>query len=206
MKPNLFSALFVSKLGTNEPFWVEVKMMKSTKSALLAASALALMLTAANAQEYGPGSYDDGYNAPPPPSEYGPGPYGNDDYGPPPPADYGEGYGAPENAPENMPENVIVIAPPYQTDHSSLAPTEITKLSMNVAYDDLDLRSASGAHELRARVRDAAHDVCDRLAGRFPHALYDTTSCYKQALHGGLNRADTAIHEARNYAYYDDRE
>jgi hypothetical protein len=126
MKPNLFSALFVSKLGTNEPFWVEVKMMKSTKSALLAASALALMLTAANAQEYGPGSYDDGYNAPPPPSEYGPGPYGNDDYGPPPPADYGEGYGAPENAPENMPENVIVIAPPYQTDHSSLAPTEIS--------------------------------------------------------------------------------
>jgi UrcA family protein len=181
-------------------------MMKSTKSALLAASALALMLTAANAQEYGPGSYDDGYNAPPPPSDYGPGPYGNDDYGPPP-ADYGpppaydDGYGPP---PENVTENVIVIAPPYQTDHSSLAPTEITKLSMNVAYDDLDLRSAAGAHELRARVRDAAHDVCDRLVARFPHALYDTTSCYKQALHGGLNRADTAIHEARNYAYYDD--
>jgi len=170
-------------------------MMKTTKSALLAASALALMLTAANAQEYGPGPYDDGSYAPPPTSDYGPGPYGNDDYGPPP--GYDDGYGAP-------PENVIVIAPPYQTDHSSLAPTEITKLSMNVAYDDLDLRSAAGAHELRARVRDAAHDVCDRLVARFPHALYDTTSCYKQALHGGLNRADTAIHEARNYAYYDD--
>jgi UrcA family protein len=181
-------------------------MRKTTKSALLAASALALMLTAANAQEYGPGPYDDGSYAPPPTSDYGPGPYGNDDYGPPP-ADYGpppaydDGYGAP---PENVTENVIVIAPPYQTDHSSLAPTEITKLSMNVAYDDLDLRSAAGAHELRARVRDAAHDVCDRLVARFPHALYDTTSCYKQALHGGLNRADTAIHEARNYAYYDD--
>ena len=97
-------------------------MMKTTKSALLAASALALMLTAANAQEYGPGPYDDGSYAPPPTSDYGPGPYGNDDYGPPP-ADYGpppgydDGYGAP-------PENVIVIAPPYQTDHSSLAPTE----------------------------------------------------------------------------------
>jgi UrcA family protein len=182
-------------------------MMKSTKSTLLAASALALMLTAANAQEYGPGSYDDGYNAPPPPSNYGPGPYGSDDYGPPPadygsPPEYGDGYGAPEN----VTENVIVIAPPYRTDHSSLAPTEITKLSMNVAYDDLDLRNAAGAHELRARVRDTAHDVCDRLVARFPHALYDTTSCYKQALHGGMNRADTAIHEARNYAYYDERE
>jgi UrcA family protein len=184
-------------------------MMKFTKSALLAASALALMLTAANAQEYGPGPNDDGYNAPPPPSDYGPGPYGNDDYGPPPaysdsygpPPAYDDGYGAP---PENVTENVIVIAPPYRTDHSSLAPTEITKLSMNVAYDDLDLRSAAGASELRARVRDAAHDVCGRLVARFPHALYDTTSCYKQALHGGLNRADTAIHEARNYAYYDD--
>ena len=184
--------------------------MKTTKSALLAASALALMLTAANAQEYGPGPYDNGYNAPPPPSDYGPGPYGNEDYGPPP-ADYGpppSDYGPPpaydDGYAANVPENVIVIAPHVQTDHSSLAPTEITKLSMNVAYDDLDLRSAAGAHELRARIRDAAHDVCGRLIARFPHALSNTTSCYKQALYGGMNRADTAIREARNYAYYDD--
>ena len=178
--------------------------MKTTKSALFAASALALMLTAANAQEYGPGPYDDGYNAPPPPSDYGPGPYGNDNYGPPPPADYGPPPAYDNSYAANVPENVIVIAPHVQTDHSSLAPTEITKLSMNVAYDDLDLRTAGGAHELRARIRDAAHDVCGRLIARFPHALYDTTSCYKQALYGGLNRADTAIREARNYAYYDD--
>jgi UrcA family protein len=176
-------------------FWVEAIKMNISKTVLLAAGALGLMLTAASAQEYGPG--DDGYSAPPPPSDYGPGPSDNNDYGPPPPPAYDNGYAGP-------PENVIVIAPPRQTDHSSLAPTQITRLSMNVAYDDLDLRSAQGAHELRARIRDAARDVCDRLVARFPHALYDTTSCYRQALDGGMNRADTAIHVARNYAYYGD--
>jgi UrcA family protein len=165
-------------------------MVNMTKSALLAAGAFGLLLTAASAQEYGSGSYDQGYNAPPPPPDYGPGP--SDNYGPPPPA-YDQG---------GPPENVIVIAPPRtQTDHSSLAPTEITRLSLHVRYDDLDLRTAEGAHELRARVRDAAYDVCGRLVARFPHALPSTPSCFKQALAGGMNRADTAIHEARDYAY-----
>jgi UrcA family protein len=166
-------------------------MMNIVKTTLAATGALGLMLTAASAQEYGSGP---GYDAPPPPPDYGPaGPYDNNS-GPPPPDAYGP-----------APENVIVIAPP-RTDRSSLAPTEITRLSTNVAYSDLDLRTYAGAHELRARVRDAARDVCGQLVARFPHALYDTTSCYKQALYGGLNRADTAISNARHYAYYEGRE
>jgi UrcA family protein len=179
--------------------WVEsTTMINIAKSALIAAGALGLMLTAASAQEYG----GPGYDAPPPPPDYGSaGPY-DDNSGPPPPDAYGpppsDAYGPP-------PESVIVIAPP-RADRSSLAPTEITRLSTNVAYSDLDLRTYAGAHELRARVRDAARDVCGQLVARFPHALYDTTSCYKQALYSGLNRADTAIGNARHYAYYEGRE
>jgi UrcA family protein len=161
-------------------------MVKIATSALLAAGALGLMLTAAPAQEYGSGP---GYNAPPPPPpDYGP---GDDNYGPPPPTD---AYGPP-------PESVIVISP--RTDRSSLAPVELTRLSTNVAYGDLDLRTPAGASELRARVYSAARAVCDNLVARFPHALYDTTSCYQQALGGGMNRADMAISNARHYASYE---
>jgi UrcA family protein len=175
--------------------------MTNTKLTLLAAAAFGLMVGAASAQDY-PGAYD---NAPPPPPPgYGPddnaGPPPPDAYGPPPPDAYGPppsdaAYGPP-------PETVIVIAPP-RVDHSSLAPTEITKLSMNVAYSDLDLRTDAGAYELHRRVRAAAREVCDELITRFPHALAENRSCYKRALDTAMNHVDTAIYQQRNYAYYD---
>jgi len=160
-------------------------MMNTAKSGLLAAGALGLVLGAASAQENGPGPDDSGYGAPPPAQDYVP-----------PPAYYGAG-----------PENVIIIGPPRRRiDHSSLAPTEITKLSRNVAYGDLDLRTVGGALQLRGRIREAARDICGRLEARFPHALYDTSSCYEQAVQGGMNRADMAIFDARNYTEVTDRE
>jgi UrcA family protein len=158
-------------------------MMKIATSALLAAG---LMLTAASAQEYGSGP---GYDTPPPPPpDYGP---SDDNYGPPPP----EAYGPPS-------ENVIVALPPYRTLNGEI-PAEATHLSVAVSYHDLDLRSEQGAYELRVRVRDAAHDVCDRLTARFRYALTTTERCYRDAASGGLNRANVAISNARHYAYYE---
>jgi UrcA family protein len=168
-------------------------MMNITKSALLAAGALGLLLTGSSAQENGPGPYDNGDRGQPP-SDYGPGP--SDDYGPPPPA-YDENYaGAP-------PENVIVIAPRYSRLPNGLIPDEATRASLAVSYSDLDLRTARGAHELRARVRGAAQSVCEELEARFRSALTTMDSCYRDAAAGALTRADRAISDARHYAYYE---
>ena len=106
------------------------------------------------------------------------------------------------NAPD---EQIEVIAPHYNYERTPLnAPPGTLKLSQNVSYSDLDLRSRSGAHELRLRVRDAAQDVCTELAEQYPVKQQPGTSCYKTALEDGMRRADIAIRDSRdrrNYAY-----
>ncbi len=115
-----------------------------------------------------------------------------------PAQDYGPG---PYDGPPS--ENVIVRAPPYiPRNLNGTIPEDATHLSLAVSYSDLDLRSARDAHELRIRIREAARDVCDRLAERIPYALTTTAECYRDAAAGGLNRADTAIHAARDETYY----
>jgi UrcA family protein len=103
------------------------------------------------------------------------------------------------------PEEVIVIAPDYYGHRpypsSPTRASEPTTLSLPVSYSDLDLTTRGGAMELRERVRDAAHDICGELASRYPIKMAVSESCYKKAVESGLNRADTAIHEAR----YEDR-
>ena len=50
-------------------------------------------------------------------------------------------------------ETVTVTAPRLPTpDHSSMAPTSYTHLSVWVSYHDLDLRTRAGALELKARI------------------------------------------------------
>lgn len=99
------------------------------------------------------------------------------------------------------PETVEVIAPRIVHDNSALAPTSYTNLSTVVRYDDLDLRTRAGAGELRARIRDAAHDVCEELKYRYPHQLAGDPPCYKTAVDKAMARADTAIGSARSYTY-----
>jgi UrcA family protein len=96
-------------------------------------------------------------------------------------------------------ETIEVIAPRIPTDHSSLAPTSATNLSIAVRYDDLDLTTGGGARELRSRVRDAARDVCETLEARFPIAAVPQKPCYRTAVEAGIARADNAISDARNY-------
>jgi UrcA family protein len=115
------------------------------------------------------------------------------DYGP---YDEGPGYGPSEN--------VIVIGPRYRPHWPpTLDPARPlpTKLSEQVRYDDLDLTTRGGAHELRARIRDAASDVCGRLADRYFYKMSTSPSCYRKAVETGMNRASEAIYEARYYGY-----
>ena len=112
---------------------------------------------------------------------------------------------------QNSPnEEVIVVAPdyyghrPYPSNQLG-RPPEQTSLSLPVSYNDLDLTTREGAHELRARVRDAAHDICSELASRYPIRMANSAPCYEKAVESGMNRAESAIHEARydrvDYAY-----
>jgi len=108
----------------------------------------------------------------------------------------GPGY---QNGP---PEEVIVIAPDYYGHRpypsSPTSRSEPTTLSLAVNYSDLDLTTRDGAHQLRERVRGAAQDICGELAARYPIRMAVSEPCLKKAVESGLNRANSAIHEARS--------
>ena len=100
------------------------------------------------------------------------------------------------------PEQVIVLAPDYYAHHAYPSnqlgrPPEQTTLSLPVSFSDLDLTTYDGAHALRERVRDAAHDICGELSSRYPIRMAVSEPCYKKAVESGLNRANSAIREAR---------
>ena len=115
-----------------------------------------------------------------------------------------QGY-SDESVYQNGPnEEVIVTGPdyyyhaPYPSNQLG-RPPEQTTLSLPVSYSDLDLTTREGAHELRARVRDAAHDICAELASRYPIRMANSAPCYEKAVESGMNRAENAIHEVRYY-------
>jgi len=96
-----------------------------------------------------------------------------------------------------------VTAPRFHSDTQKLnGPLEKVSLSSSVRYDDLNLRSRSGARELRARIRDAAGQTCAQLADAYPVREAIGTSCYKTALENGLVRANEVIADARLDARY----
>ena len=119
------------------------------------------------------------------------------------------GYGPPPGAYAEPPETVIVTAPPvprFREEGSGPRlvnlPPEKVSLSTRVRFDDLDLVSWSGARELRARVREAAHRVCGELRDAYPLRQLQGTRCYRDAVENGLVRADEAITTARQNAWY----
>ena len=110
-------------------------------------------------------------------------------YGPPP--GYQGGQGSPD-------ENVYVTAPRFRGEQTPLnAPPGKVSLSTAVRYDDIDLRTRQGAHELRLRVNEAAKDMCARLYDAYPFYQANGTSCYKTAREDALLHANEAIGDAR---------
>lgn len=101
-------------------------------------------------------------------------------------------------------ETIIVTAPRFHVEGNRTineVPEKVS-LSVQVRYDDLDLRSGRDAHTLRERVRDAAEDVCKQLADAYPFHRLPGTRCYREALQSGLIHANEAIHDAREGGYY----
>jgi len=153
-------------------------MLKTTRFALASVAALgfALLGVAASAQDYD-GDYDRG----------APGTYEQA-----PPGGYYSG------APN---ESVTIYAPRYHEERSTIgAPIENVSLSQPVSFEDLDLRTAWGAHELHERVRASAYHLCHRLEVMYPVAADNNPPCYRNALYDADYQVDSAIAYARGYA------
>lgn len=115
-------------------------------------------------------------------------------------------YGRYDNGAYSPDESIQVIAPRFNTgaDGQRLnGPLEKISLSAHVPYDDLNLRTRSGARELKMRVRDAAQTTCTRVAEAYPVQQAFGTNCYKTALQNGELRANAAIRDARDRRYQD---
>lgn len=96
-------------------------------------------------------------------------------------------------------ERVEVTAPPYHhaTRSTIGAPIRDVSLSQPVRFNDLNLRSAWGARELRHRVRYTARKLCNQLDRRYPISTSDSPPCYRTALRNAMYQANTAIRDAR---------
>ena len=96
-------------------------------------------------------------------------------------------------------EQVIVVAPDISEERSNaFGHLDKVSMSLRVPFDDLDLTTHDGAHALRDRVREAARDVCQKLADEYPFKQQPgATKCYEGALKTAMVRADAAIHDAR---------
>jgi len=116
--------------------------------------------------------------------------------------------GPPDAAPveyQNGPnEEVVITAPRYHVRRSAIgAPIEDVAMSREVRFDDLDLRTHRGARILKARIRETARALCDRMDVRYPIATEDSPPCYETAVKTALYEADDAIADARGYARAD---
>ncbi|HEY1710393.1 MAG TPA: UrcA family protein [Rhizomicrobium sp.] len=115
--------------------------------------------------------------------------------------DYGYGYR--QAAYESRPESVTVYAPHFRAETSRpLETPDKILLSQKIDMDDLDLRTRRGARELRHRVRETAHAVCEQLYAAYPHPELPGTHCYRDTVRTAMIRADHAIQNARYDAWH----
>jgi UrcA family protein len=101
-------------------------------------------------------------------------------------------------------EQVYVYGPRRPRERSEIgAPIEDVAISRPVRFDDLDLRTAWGADELRERILYTARNLCRQLDSVYPSSFYPATSdsppCYKTAVEDAMAQADEAIGNARGY-------
>ena len=101
-------------------------------------------------------------------------------------------------------ESVEVIAQRFHADSAPLnGPMEKISYSERVRYDDLNLLTRRGVHELRWRIWDTAQNVCVRLAEAFPVYVSTTEkSCVRRAYEDAMVKAYGAISDKRTSAAY----
>ena len=94
------------------------------------------------------------------------------------------------------PESIIVLAPRIDRNGFN-APSKIS-VRQEISFADLDLRTATGADQLRIRVHAAARGMCDQLLGAYPAAQLAGTDCYASTDRDAMVRAEAAINQARS--------
>ncbi len=162
----------------------------------IAAAGLSLALSGTPAQaQYAddpPYAYDHsapapGYYPPPPVQTYAP--PADDGYGPPPPAYAGPPPGYADAEPSVG--EVIIVAPRRysERDPATGAPIERVATSRRVRYDDLDLTTDYGVHELHHRVERAAQDACDSLDRHYQTLDSGDQECVVRAVRDAMAQA-----------------
>jgi UrcA family protein len=103
--------------------------------------------------------------------------------------------------PEAGTNEVVTVTAPraHQRQRSDIgAPIVNVALSREVRFDDLDLTTAHGVRELRARVRDAASTLCREIDQQYLVTEDDSRSCVSAALDDAMGQADAVIAGARS--------
>jgi len=159
----------------------------------IAAAGLSLALSGTPAQaQYAddpPYGYDHSapaYYPPAPAPAYAPPADDND--GPPP------AYAGPPPAYANSAPTVgeVIIVAPYrhsERDPATGAPIERVSTSRRVRYDDLDLTTDWGVHELHHRVERAAQDACDSLDRHYDTLDSGDSECVVRAIRDAMAQA-----------------
>jgi UrcA family protein len=98
-------------------------------------------------------------------------------------------------------EEEVIVPAPREWVHRG-ADGDIA-LSRDVSYGDLDLSTRDGVRELRARIRDAARDVCEELNDhvRNPGSIIppDVRGCAREAYRGAMMQVREAVRDDDGY-------
>jgi len=156
----------------------------------IAAAGLSLALSGTPTQAQYADDPPYGYDHPTP-GYYPPAPA----YAPPADGDYAPApaYAAPPTAYDESPSvgEVIIVAPRRysERDPATGAPIERVATSRRVRYDDLDLTTDYGVHELHHRVERAAQDACDSLDRHYQTLDSGDQECVVRAIRDAMAQA-----------------
>jgi UrcA family protein len=95
---------------------------------------------------------------------------------------------------DGTPEIVTVTPPRHMPARSTIgAPIEEVSISVPVSYGDLNLHTGEGVYTLRQRVKQTAHNLCDKLSFRYPIGTPDNDGCYRRAIKYAMPQTDSAV-------------
>jgi UrcA family protein len=98
-------------------------------------------------------------------------------------------YSSHESATDSV-EGVTVYAPRrYATQPTTGRMVQMDQVSMTVPLGDLDLSTHEGALIAKARIVQAAKDVCQEVDDAYPGDSEPRGGCYGRALHDALAQA-----------------
>lgn len=81
------------------------------------------------------------------------------------------------------PSEEIAVVAPHQVTHKTVGhgslglPVEQVTITHQVAYKDLDLKSATGTAALEKRINDVAKQACHQLDELYPKSRVDNIRC-----------------------------